>query len=310
MSKQMAIVVAVAGISGCAGISVTPLTTTGAPDTTQQEGFRYYVPKPYLLVVEIPTASADGADSLQNQIRPAPTNPAPAAGTVGAPPTIGGGAPLVIGENNPQPVRPGQPPRHAGQPPAGSHAAGAAAPASDTTGKGGAPSATSDTNTTTTGDTSFYAANTIYVIKLIYLPDYSHPMAVGVHSGLIGTSSIQLGFQNGWMLTSLNGSSDNKVAETLASVASLIGAVKGVGGGGGGGGTTGGGGGHAAGGAYVPQAMLLPGLYAFDNRSNGLLGLCIAQPFGPTTDGQHYGQIPLCTGTQGLGASDNGGVQK
>ncbi|WP_233886396.1 hypothetical protein [Paraburkholderia flagellata] len=309
MSKRMAMVIVVAGVSGCAGISAIPLTKDGAP-TGQQEGFRYYVPKPYLLVVEMPAATTDGTDTAQNPIQPAPANPASPGG---APPAAaGGGAPPVIGAINPQPAQPVQPAQHAkhgGQPPARTHAAGAAAPASDTTGKGGAPSGTSDANTASTGDTSFYVAssNSNYVIKLIYLPDYSHPMAVSVHSGLIGTSSIQLGFQNGWMLTSLNGSSDNKVAETLASVASIIGSIKGVGGGGG---TTGGGGGHAAGGAYAPPQILLPGLYAFDDSSNSFLGLCVAQPFGPMTDGQHYGQIPQCTGTQVSNVSGSGGAPK
>jgi hypothetical protein len=118
-----------------------------------------------------------------------------------------------------------------------------------------------------------------------------------MRSGLIGTSSIQLGFQNGWRFTSLNGSSDNMVAETLASVASIFGAVKDVGGGAGSG-TTGGGGGHATGGAYVPQAMPLPELYAFDNSPNSVLGLCVAQALGQSTDGQLYGQISDCNDKQ------------
>src|SRR5215813_5629995 len=42
-------------VGGCAGIDVVPLKPNGEPNDGQAHGFRYYMPKPYLLVTESPT---------------------------------------------------------------------------------------------------------------------------------------------------------------------------------------------------------------------------------------------------------------
>ncbi|WP_429287649.1 hypothetical protein [Paraburkholderia sp. GAS206C] len=149
-----------------------------------------------------------------------------------------------------------------------------------------------------------------YVAKLIYLPDRTQPMAVNVHSGLIGTSSIQLDLQNGWMLTSVNGSSDNKVAETLTAVGTIIAALKGTGSSSGGGGG-GGGGSNKTGGVPIPGNILLPGLYAFDydKKTGELAGFCAAQTFGPRPPvGHPYGSVPLCNANGQVAEPTNGGA--
>lgn len=69
-----------------------------------------------------------------------------------------------------------------------------------------------------TGDTSFQITTPTYVLKLVYLPDYSHMTAVTMSTGLFGTASLQLALQNG-MLTSVSANGDNtKLADVLTSV--------------------------------------------------------------------------------------------
>jgi len=77
---------------------------------------------------------------------------------------------------------------------------------------GGAPSS----------NTSFLASTPEYMLKLVYLPDKTKPMAMSVRTGLFGTASMKPGLQDGWMLTSLDASADSKTAETLTAIASLV----------------------------------------------------------------------------------------
>jgi hypothetical protein len=65
------------------------------------------------------------------------------------------------------------------------------------------------------------------MVRLIYLPDYTHPMAINENPGLFGLASMKPTLQDGWMLTSLEGSGDSKTAETIGAVAQLIGSVEG-----------------------------------------------------------------------------------
>jgi hypothetical protein len=113
-----------------------------------------------------------------------------------------------------------------------------------------------------------------YGIKLIYLPDYSRPMALQQSAG-IGSTTMKPTLQNGWMLTTLDSSADSKVAETLSSVASIIGAIHGGSGGSGGSKSGGGAGGGAAGAGPVPP-VLPPGLYRlyFDPSTGVLTKFC------------------------------------
>lgn len=134
--------------------------------------------------------------------------------------------------------------------------------------------ATPDGNKTpaaSVSDMSFLAATKQYQVKLIYLPDFSRRYAVSISAGL-GTAQMNAQLQNGWMLTSLNGSSDSKIPETITALAALASSI--------GGAVTGAGGAAKAptktafdGGATPYQ--LFPGLYefVFDLKSGALNGL-------------------------------------
>lgn len=170
-----ALFASVLSLTACAKVSVTPLDAYGNR-TSQAEGLRYYLPKPYLLVMAVPGGStqAGSADA---------TPQVDLNGKPGAAPATGNAAPTA----------------------AQTPSANAAAPAA--------------------GNTSYQAASAQYVAKLIYLPDYNHPMAVSESSGLFGTASMAAALQDGWQLTSLQGNSDAKVAETLTALASLVSAA-------------------------------------------------------------------------------------
>ncbi|MGA2081555.1 MAG: hypothetical protein ABSH53_13235 [Holophaga sp.] len=88
----------------------------------------------------------------------------------------------------------------------------------DTTSASAAPSASTDTG--------FFAATPQYVMKLIYLPDYDHPMAITAKAGM-GTVQWNPTLQDGWMLTSLTANSDSKVAEMLTALGTTATGVKG-----------------------------------------------------------------------------------
>jgi hypothetical protein len=64
-----------------------------------------------------------------------------------------------------------------------------------------------------------------YGIKLIYLPDFSKPMAIYIPWSMFGSAQMKPILQDGWMLTSLDATSDTKTPETISAVASLITAV-------------------------------------------------------------------------------------
>ncbi len=105
---------------------------------------------------------------------------------------------------------------------AGAAAGVAPAPTPDTK-KDVKPDASSASSAAPTSDTSFQGNTPQYMIKLVYLPDMSKPMALSAHNGLTGTASMKPTLQDGWMLTSLDASSDSKFSETLSALASLVG---------------------------------------------------------------------------------------
>jgi len=171
--------VAITGVlTSCAQLTSVPLLPNGAKDTSQEEGIRYYLPRPYLLVAELPIAPAGSQD--QNLDITADTPPARKE-------TSGDTSGNSPSKNQPQAATTQQ-----------QTAAPSAAPA----------------------DTSFSATMVSYSVKLIYLPDYSRPMALKMSSGLFGTVSAVPALQDGWMLTSLSGSSDSAAA--LTALAGLV----------------------------------------------------------------------------------------
>jgi hypothetical protein len=141
-------------------------------------------------------------------------------------------------------------------------------------------------------NTSFQASNDRYMLKLIYLPDLSRPMAVRVSSGLFGSASAQLSLQDGWMLTSASGESDSKASETLTALAALITATARPAAGGG---APGGAPGAGPDRSPAPMRVLAPGLYAFDYEAETgrLRGLCRLTDFGPA--GAMAASIPSCS---------------
>jgi hypothetical protein len=148
-------------------------------------------------------------------------------------------------------------------------------------GQKGANNQTTTASAPAAGNTSYQAVSNRYVAKLIYLPDYSKPMAVSETTG-IGTVNLAANLQDGWQLTSLQGSADSKVAETLTALASLVSAATGA--------ATGTGAAKpsikAPGGPGAPppapESALAPGLYAFDYGPDGALnGLCLMTAFDP-----------------------------
>ena len=179
-------------LSGCAQVRIIPLDTDGKAKMDLQEGVRYFLPKPYLLVAEVPVD-----DVTQTQIEEMTLPSDKQGGKKTTTIKKGGGKASTTGNGGAD-------------------------------GDGAAPAGSGD-SPASSGNTSFAMFTKQYGIKLIYLPDYSRPMAMSESTGLIGTSQMKPVLQDGWMLTSLDASADAKVAETLTALASLISSVKGVG---------------------------------------------------------------------------------
>jgi hypothetical protein len=213
-----------------------------------QHGFRYYLPRPYLLVTEIPAVKVAATTSV-GQADVEPPGPPP---------------PHVVGPPGPVVPPPPAPPPHTGRPPGAApdksppKTSGSVSPNPDTSG----PSNSSAPAT----DTSFVASNgSTYIAKLVYLPDYSHPLAVEMNTGLLGITGVQMNLQDGWMLTSVSANADNsKMGDVLTA------AIQALSSGSGGGATktaTKAAAAAAPGGApgrAPPDRVLRPGLYAFD----------------------------------------------
>jgi hypothetical protein len=193
MKSRMVVCAAFVVLSGCAAtITSLPLQPGGSKDASQEPGIRYYLPKPYLLVTELPVAPIAAS---QNPTTTTTTK----TPMVRAAPAPGGtdDSKKTQTDNTQQPQ--------------------------------------SATPTAPSSDTSFSAAMASYAVKLVYLPDYSHPMALQVKSGWFGTTTLAPTLTDGWMLASLNGSVDSGTANTISALSGLV-----SGGGGGGGGKSGG----------------------------------------------------------------------
>lgn len=61
-------------------------------------------------------------------------------------------------------------------------------------------------------------------IRLEYLPDYNEEYSIRVTPGL-GQAALNVSLQNGWNLNSVDAKTDQRYAEIIGSVASLVGAV-------------------------------------------------------------------------------------
>ena len=204
---QLSVILAGLTLAGCAGINVQALTPNGMYPSGQP-GLRYYMPRPYLLVTAAPvTPPTQQANTTQ-----------PPAQTV--PPPAGHHAPAA---HDGAAVPP---------PPSSGALAGAADTAAGDTSKETATTDKTDQTlqpaTTGTTDTSYQQVGNGYQIKLVYFPDLGRLMTINQSSGLFGTVSSQPTLVNGWMLSSLQGSADNKVAEVLTAVGGIIGSAMGA----------------------------------------------------------------------------------
>jgi hypothetical protein len=265
MAKTMILCLSVL-LSSCASLDVVPLDAKAemALDGAAP-GFRIPRMTPYLVVAQLPArpTTAPQAD--------------PAAAPVVAPPKVKkhGGLP-------PPPKKPGRVPQApvvAG--PAGPPGSPGGDPAPTTADSASAPSTPAGSGS----DTTFTASSDTFVMRIIYLPDYEHAVAVRARSGLFGSSSLQMSLQNG-MLTSLNGKVDNSKAADVA-VAALSALTTIATGGASKAATAAAPGGKprvAADGtiAKTPKPPLRPGVYAFVPIS-GLspLGVCAVAYFTP-----------------------------
>jgi len=181
--------------TACAGVNAIPLHADGSVDWWKwwfATGVRYYLPKPYLIIAELPATpnppkKSDG-DADSSGLDPSANPPSPKAKDDSG------------SDKQPQVSAPSAPP----------------------------------------SNTSFAATMAQYSVKLIYLPDFSHPMALKMRSGLLGTASAAPTLQDGWMLTSLSASSDNGVANTLQGIAAVVSGAASTASGGGKGGASGG----------------------------------------------------------------------
>lgn len=252
---------------GCAAVTAVPLEADGLSRVEGAEpGFRYYMPRPYLLVARMPAAGGSAGGGLpkqQNVLPSAPPPPVPGKGGAAvAPPAEGGGdagkagaAPPQAGAEVPKAVKSVAP---------GAPGAAPAAPANPGAQQSSQQGGQQQTAPAPASDLSFAATNgTTYVAKLIYLPDYSRPMAVNMNTGLLGTTSVQLTIQDGWMLTNVSANADNsKAADVLTAAIQALSSA-------------GTGGASKAASAATSKApgggpqgtvdqVLRPGLYAFD----------------------------------------------
>jgi hypothetical protein len=203
-----------AALSGCASISAIPLGADGLTAIPGAvEGIRYYPPRPYLLVMALPvdptSSTGTSGTTMPTVVNPpqrppgvGPLQPLPAPGPAAAPAPGPGPAPV------PAP-RPEYPPP------------GAAAPATPNN-TNGSPSAQNGSQgqqaSSTPGsasDTSFSATATTYVAKIVYFPDFAHPMALKMTTGPFGTASMQVTLQDGWMLTNISMNADSSQNATL-----------------------------------------------------------------------------------------------
>jgi hypothetical protein len=212
-------------------VKVTPLDSTFKA-TNQEKGLRYYMPKPYLLVMALPTANTlAGASNVPPTHVPVSdadaTSPGGGRNGSGNAASNSGGGDGTSGNGN--------------QSGAGSQNSQAMAPVSDT---------------------SFAASTPAYSVKIIYLPDYEHPMAMKQSTGIFGSAAMKPVLQDGWMLVSLDASADSGTPAAISALASIAGQIVG----GGAGAAAKGAAAAPSGGPKLKSAVLPPGLYSLGGK--------------------------------------------
>ncbi len=189
-------------LAACSRVRVVPLHPgTYERNCDAQEGIRYFLPKPSLLVTEGP-ASAQGTRQPE-----APARSADQSKLSTDVEDLSKDAEKLAAEAT-------KPPADSTKPPGDSTRTPSPGPSTPATGK-------LNTILGPTGPTN-------YTITLRYLPDYSQPMAIYVPWGLGGSATFNPTLQDGWMLTSMNATSDTKTSETITALAAMVTAVGGT----------------------------------------------------------------------------------
>jgi hypothetical protein len=258
-------------LTGCAAVTAIPLEPDGLTAVAgAQPGFRYYLPRPYLLVAEAPaTKTVGGSGGTSGQT----------GQLIHVEPRADAANPQTGDENKQSVDGSKDKTKTAG---AGASANPPSKPGTDGSNNSSGPSAASAPAT----DTSFQIGDSskTYIAKLIYLPDYSRPMAVELSTGLVGISKVDMSLQDGWMLTNVSANADNsKMGDVLVAAIQAL--------------STGatGGASQAASAASKkagalplalqapPDRVLRPGLYAFDYNygMSRVSFLCAVAFFGP-----------------------------
>jgi hypothetical protein len=223
-------------LAGCASVTAIPVEADGLNAVPgAQPGFRYFLPRPYLLVAEAPAAKTVGGSKASSSQTSKPMCMIPGqAGLVPCGVARAAAAEekkkkdaaaeekkkkdAAAGADNKEDVGASAPSKPA---PATTPAA---SPSTSSTASNGTDGGDSKPAAGSPSDTSFQVGDgKTYIAKLIYLPDYSRPMAVELNTGLVGISKVDLTLQDGWMLTYVSANADNsKMADVLTAAIQAI----------------------------------------------------------------------------------------
>lgn len=221
-------------VSGCASIQAVPLDETAEKAVTGgTPGFRIPRMTPFLVVAQLPppqvktigaAVSDDGAlPHTPMQAPPSPRAEQP-VGNAGSRSQRGDRRTRPAADHDPGPTERANTADPAAQARARVAPGGAAKPDPAPAAAGGdkdkdkgaaADAAPAQANAGSGSDTAFAAQSDTFVMRIVYLPDYRHSVAVQVTSGLFGNSSLSLSLQNG-MLTGVNAKVDNSKAADVA----------------------------------------------------------------------------------------------
>jgi hypothetical protein len=162
-------------------------------DDNNPEGFRYYLPRPYLLITNMTIAQ---------------TPPVVPNGGSGGGAQKGEGSPDDTGSHKKPDKN-----KSGGGGQAGSDGANAG-----NQGEGGNPVIAVPSN-------QEVVAVSAVTIAVIWLPDFKHEYAVSVKGGTLGSFNGALQLANGWMLVGVNQQGDSGTAQTVQAVGGFLGTL-------------------------------------------------------------------------------------
>ena len=219
-------------MSGCASIKAVPLDGAAEKAVTGgTPGFRIPRMTPYLVVAQLPPPQVKTIGAAVSDDGALPHTPMQAPPSPRAEQPVGNSdsrsqradrRTRPAAAHNPGPTERAITPGPSAQARARGAPGGAAKPDPAPAAAGGdkdkgaaADAAPAQASTGSGSDTAFAAQSDTFVMRIVYLPDYRHSVAVQVTSGLFGNSSLSLSLQNG-MLTGVNAKVDNSKAADVA----------------------------------------------------------------------------------------------